>query len=309
MKSVFSVFRKGLQKTATSVTRNISSVFSDIAHWDEETYEELEAALIGADFGVEISLQIVDDLRDRYSRGLIKSSEDIRILAKSDIVESVSKYKRDIDINPDGPTVILFAGVNGSGKTTSIGKLGHQWIQEGKKLVYAACDTFRAAAVEQIKHWGERTGAHVISSVKGADPSAVAYDAVESAIARNADFLLIDTAGRQHTKKGLMDELKKMSRTIDKVLPGAPHESWLTVDASTGTNALFQAREFSKAADLTGLILTKLDGTGKGGVVVAIQNELEFPVFFTGFGEQPDDMQLFDPEYYADAVFELSPNS
>ena len=201
------------------------------------------------------------------------------------------------------PTVILMVGVNGSGKTTTIGKLAARFRADGKRVVLAACDTFRAAAVEQLQLWGDRTDSQVVSAKHGADPASVAYDATQAALARNADYLLIDTAGRQHNQKGLMDELAKIRRSIEKVYPGAPHEVWLTVDASLGGNVLNQAREFSKATGVTGLVLTKLDGTGKGGMVVALHQEFELPTFFIGLGEQPEDLQPFSPEFYADALF------
>jgi fused signal recognition particle receptor len=304
MKSIFSIFQKGLKKTSTSLTRSIESVFRNIDKWDEETYEELEAALIAADFGVNISMRVVDDIRERYKGGEIRTGEDILVKAHDDICFILEKNIREISYAPDGkPTIILMVGVNGSGKTTTSGKLAWLWKNEGKKVMLAACDTFRAAAVEQLKLWGDKTDCHVVSAQQGADPSAVAYDATESALARKTDILLIDTAGRQHTSKGLMDELSKMRRTIDKVCPGAPHEVWLTIDASVGSNALVQAREFSKASSVTGLVLTKLDGTGKGGIAVAIAEEFNLPVFFIGLGEQPEDLQPFNPVFYAHALF------
>jgi fused signal recognition particle receptor len=214
----------------------------------------------------------------------------------------LSRNNRPIALKP-GLTVIFMVGVNGSGKTTTTGKLAAKWTQEGKKVMLAACDTFRAAAVEQLKLWGNRTGCPVVASSAGADPSSVTFDAIQSAQAKGYDILIIDTAGRQHNKKGLMEELAKMKRTASKIIPDAPHEVWLTIDASVGSNALAQAREFTKYADVTGLILTKLDGTGKGGMAVAIQQQLPLPIFFCGFGEQPEDLQPFDPVMFTDAVF------
>jgi fused signal recognition particle receptor len=305
MKSIFSVFKRGLQKTKTSVSRSISSVFTGEKSWSEENFEDLEAMLISADFGVPASLKIVEDIRDRYERGEISTSADIYQVAKNDVTDILNNNSRNIEFAPAGsPTVILFVGVNGSGKTTTIGKLAATWKKEGKKVMMAACDTFRAAAVDQLKLWGERTDCHVVAAAHGADPSSVAFDAVKSAQARGADILLIDTAGRQHTKKGLMDELGKIHRTIDKVAPGAPHEVWLTVDSSLGANAVNQAREFSKVSKITGLVLTKLDGTGKGGMAVALHQEFGLPVFFVGLGESPDDLQPFNPEFYASALFD-----
>lgn len=303
MKSVFSIFKKGLQKTATSVTRSVESVFSDVKIWDENTYDDLEVALLSADFGAETTFQLVEDLRDRYQRGLIKTSEQTKSVIAADVQAILTKNERPINLQENQLTVIFMVGVNGSGKTTTAGKLAAKWQNDGKKVMLAACDTFRAAAVEQLNLWGERINCPVVSSKMGADPSSVTYDAVESASAKDYDLLIVDTAGRQHNKKGLMEELSKMKRTADKVLPGAPHEVWLTIDASIGTNALNQAKEFAKFADVTGLILTKLDGTGKGGMAVAIQKQQNLPVFFCGFGEQPEDLQPFDPVMFTEAIF------
>ncbi len=303
MKSIFSIFKRGLQKSKTAVSRTITTAFTDVKVWSEETYEELESSLISADFGVKASVRIVESIRDRYKLGEIHTTADITEVAVNDVIEIFKKNHREINYSKEGPTVVLVVGVNGSGKTTSIGKITHRFKKNGYKVMLAACDTFRAAAVEQLKLWGERTDVQVVSAFKGADPSAVAFDAVSSAVSKNADIIFLDTAGRQHTHKGLMEELSKMRRTIDKVCPGAPHEVWLTVDSSLGTNAINQAREFTKSAGVTGLILTKLDGTGKGGMAVAIQEEFDLPVFFVGFGEQPDDLQPFDPQFYAKALF------
>lgn len=303
MKSLLSVFQKGLQKTATAISRTFTDIFTESRQWDTETYEKLYSALLSADFGVTQSRAIVESIRDKYTRGLIKVSADIVEVAKQDVALILKKNIRPVNLKEGNLTVIMMVGVNGSGKTTTAGKLAHLWSAEGKKVMLAACDTFRAAAVEQLKLWGARTSCNVVSAKQGADPSAVAFDAVQSALARKADILLIDTAGRQHTRKNLMDELAKMKRTVAKVYPDAPQEVWLTMDSSIGSNSLNQAEEFSKAAEVTGLIVTKLDGTGKGGIAVAIQEKFSVPVFFVGLGEQPDDLQPFDPEFYADAIF------
>ena len=307
MKSLFSKFKKGLLKTTTSVTRGISSVFTNEKAWTDEDFDDLENLLISSDFGVGASLRIVEDIRDRYKQGLIATSADIDKISAAEVCKILSTNHRKVNFAPSGQTtVILFVGVNGSGKTTSIGKLASRWTGDGKKVMLAACDTFRAAAVEQLKLWGDRTGTHVVAAQHGADPSSVAFDAVKSAQARNADILMIDTAGRQHTSKGLMAELSKIHRTINKIYPEAPHEVWLTVDSSQGANAINQAREFSKVANVSGLVLTKLDGTGKGGMAVALQQEFGFPVLYVGMGESPEDMQEFNPEYYADALFGIN---
>ena len=304
MKSIFSIFKRGLEKTATKVTRTVTGPFTGSRAHDAASFDELEERLIMADFGVSASLRIVGEIRERYERGAIKTDADLVEVARNAVEEILGRNRSEIRFAPPGkPTVILMVGVNGSGKTTTIGKLAARWRGEGKKVVLAACDTFRAAAVEQLQLWGERTNSQVISAKHGADPASVAYDATQAALARNADFLLIDTAGRQHNQKGLMDELAKIRRSIEKVYPEAPQEVWLTVDASLGGNVLNQAREFTRTTGVTGLVLTKLDGTGKGGMVVALHQELDLPTFFIGLGEQPDDLQPFSPAYYADALF------
>ncbi|MGE4565829.1 MAG: signal recognition particle-docking protein FtsY [Victivallaceae bacterium] len=308
MSSIFSIFKKGLEKTAVRVGRALGSVFTGAKSWDASNFDELEAMLIGADFGVAASTRIVGDIRDRYERGKIATSAEIYQVAAETVRTILSQHQRPIAYAETGkPTVILMVGVNGSGKTTSIGKLAALYKSEGKRVMLAACDTFRAAAVEQLQLWGERTGVPVVAAKHGADPASVAFDAVQSSLARNIDILLIDTAGRQHTQKGLMEELAKIRRSVDKVYPGAPHEVWLTVDSSLGGNVIFQAREFSKCTGVTGLVLTKLDGTGKGGMVVALHQEFELPTFFVGLGEQIGDLQPFSPEFYADALFRQEP--
>lgn len=305
MISLFASFQKGLQKTATAIGRGITSLFKDVKRWDDSSFKTLENALIEADFGPAAASSIVRDVKDRYQRGMISGSEDILAVAKEDLVEMLEKDLRPLNMAQNGLTTILMVGVNGSGKTTTAGKLAHLWSGDGKKVVLAACDTFRAAAAEQLNLWAERTGAQIVSSKSGADPSAVAYDAVQAALARNADFLIIDTAGRQHNKKGLMDELAKMRRIIARLQPGAPQETLLTIDASIGTNAISQAREFAAASGASALVLTKLDGTGKGGAAAQIQTEFKLPILFMGLGEQPNDLQPFDPRHYAEAVFDL----
>jgi len=303
MKSIFSIFKRGLEKTTTRVTRSISGLFTGIKAHKAESFDELEALLISADFGVPATIKIVNDIKDRYDRGVLSTDADLVGCATESVREILYRHQRPMHIQSSGPTVILMVGVNGSGKTTTVGKLAAKLKADGKKVILAACDTFRAAAVEQLQLWGERTDCQVISARHGADPASVAYDAASAAVARSADYLLIDTAGRQHNQKGLMDELAKIRRSIDKVYPGAPHEVWLTVDASLGSNVVNQAKEFSKVTGLTGLVLTKLDGTGKGGMVVALHQEFELPTFFVGLGEQPDDLQPFSPDYYAAALF------
>ena len=305
MISLFSTFQKGLQKTATAISRGIASVFTDVKRWDDNTFKRLEDALLEADFGPVAASAIVKDIRDRYQRGLISGSSDILSVAAEDLVAMFGDQQRPLRLSPDGLTTILMVGVNGSGKTTTAGKLAHLFARDGKKVTLAACDTFRAAAAEQLNLWAERTGAQLVSSKQGADPAAVAFDAVQSALARKSDILIIDTAGRQHNQKGLMDELAKMRRIIAKLQPDGPQETLLTIDASIGQNAVAQAREFAALSGASALVLTKLDGTGKGGAAVQIQTEFKLPVLFVGLGEQPDDLQPFDPVHYADAVFDL----
>ncbi len=306
MFSLFSTFQKGLQKTATAIGRSIAGVFTEVKKWEASDFKRLEEAFLEADFGPVPSAKIVADLKDRYDRGLLSGSDDIVAAAKADLVGMLKADQRPMNTAENGGmTTILFVGVNGSGKTTTTGKLAHLLVKDGKKVSLAACDTFRAAAVEQLKLWADRTNSHIISSKQGADPSAVAYDAVQSALARKSDYLIIDTAGRQHNKKGLMDELGKMRRIIAKLQPDAPHETILTIDASIGVNAIAQAREFAAASGASALALTKLDGTGKGGAAVYIQTEFKLPILFVGLGEQLDDLQPFNPEHYADALFDV----
>ncbi len=302
MSSIFSIFRKGLEKTKTSVQR----FFSGEKKWDAATFEELEYTLISADFGVSSARAVVAQLRDDYETGKIETAADASRACAAMIEKILSANQRPINIAEAGrPTVILFVGVNGSGKTTTVGKLAHQLASSGRKVMLGACDTFRAAAVEQLKLWGERTGTEVVAGKTNADPASVAFDAARRAAAEGYDFLLIDTAGRQHNKRNLMDELGKIKRSITKACPGAPDEVWLTVDASMGSNAVNQAKEFSSVAELTGLVLTKLDGSGKGGMAVALHREFHLPTFFAGMGEAPGDLQEFNPAFYAKALFGL----
>ena len=305
MASVFSVFKRGLEKSSVKVGRTISALFGGTKEWNAATFETLSDTLISYDFGVAAAMDIANTLKDEYQRGKIKSSEDIYQIAAEHVAAVLKRNKREIRQAENGmPTVILFVGVNGSGKTTTVGKLANMLRHEGKKVILGSCDTFRAAANEQLTLWSERSGALLVASKKGADPSGVAFDAVKTAITEKADYLLIDTAGRQHNQKNLMEELAKICRSINKVLPGAPHETWLTVDATIGANALNQAEKFSATANLTGIVLTKLDGSGKGGMAVALQKKFELPCFFAGLGESPEDLQYFDADMYAKALFE-----
>lgn len=304
--SIFSIFKRGLEKSATKLARVVTTVFSGVKIHGVESFDDLEAMLIAADFGVAAAKKIVGSIRERYERGKIATDADLIAVAREEVLNILKRGTRQIFQAPAGePLVILMVGVNGSGKTTTIGKLAAKWKGEGKKVILGACDTFRAAAVEQLQLWGERTECQVVASKHGADPASVAFDATMAAKSRNADILLIDTAGRQQNQQDLMAELSKIRRSIGKVLPGAPHEVWLTVDASLGSNVINQAREFGRIAGVSGLVLTKLDGTGRGGMAVALHEEFELPTFFAGFGEAPEDLQEFDPEFYADALFSV----
>ena len=303
---IFSVFQKGLQKTATAISRGVASLFTDVKTWDDSAFTTLENALVEADFGAAAAKKIKDGIKDRYQRGLLSGNENILDIAREEIAALMKDRRTGLNTAPQGPTVILMVGVNGSVKTTTAGKLAWILTRSGKKVILGACDTFRAAASEQLKLWAERTGANIVASKTGADPAAVAFDAVSSAKAQNADFLIIDTAGRQQNAKGLMDELAKIRRIITRLIPEAPHETILTLDASMGMNMISQAKEFAETAGVTAVVLTKLDGTGKGGCAVRIQSEFQLPVLFAGFGEQPEDLQEFDPESYAAAIFGLN---
>jgi fused signal recognition particle receptor len=301
--SLFAKFKAGLQKTHNKLTHEIKRIVSRSPKLTGESIEELEVALIAADLGMAVTQQIVSAVKQVYeSQGT--AGLDVFAVARAEVENILSSNKADLIKAPSGPTVVSIVGVNGTGKTTTSAKLAHL-IQSQKKIaLLGACDTFRAAAIEQLKLWGQRLKVEVIAGAYGADAAAVAHDAVSAAQARNADYLFIDTAGRLHTKHNLMQELHKLHRVIGKQSPGAPHEVLLVLDGSTGMNALNQAREFNKAVPLTGLIVTKLDGTSKGGMVVAIQKELSLPIKFVGLGEQPDDLQPFDAKQFAQALFE-----
>jgi fused signal recognition particle receptor len=308
-------FRDGLRKTSTKLATEIKRIVTRAPKLDADALEELEAVLISTDIGVDTATRIVEQVKQSSRES---GNVDIFAIARAEIerelrvaqASRLSPRKPEtgetpalLSQAPQPPTVILLAGVNGTGKTTSTAKLAHWLKEQGNTVLLAACDTFRAAAIEQLKIWGERVDCDVIAGQYGADSSAIAFDALEAAMKRGVDYLLIDTAGRLHTKKNLMEEMKKMHRSLQKKLPAAPHEVLLVLDATTGSNALNQAREFHQALGVTGLIVTKLDGTAKGGIVVAIARELKIPVKFLGLGEQVDDLQPFDPKQFAEALF------
>lgn len=300
---LFAKFKAGLQKTQAKLVHEIKRIVTRSPKLTAESLEEIEQALIAADLGMAMTSQIVAAVKQAYeSQGT--AGLDYLAIARAEIEKSLSSNKADLLKAPSGPTVVSIVGVNGTGKTTTSAKLAYLIQSRGQTALLAACDTFRAAAIEQLKLWGARLKVEVVAGAYGADAAAVAHDAVTAAQARQAEYLFIDTAGRLHTKHNLMQELHKLHRVIGKQLPGAPHEVLLVLDGSTGMNALNQAREFNKAVPLTGLIVTKLDGTSKGGMVVAIQKELGLPIKFIGLGEQPDDLQPFDAKQFAQALFE-----
>lgn len=298
----FSRIKEGLKKTRTGIKGRMESLFSRSA-FDDDFYEELEEILIGADVGVETSLELVAKLKARVKENRISEAEQVTAELKSLILDILGEEAAPLQLEAGQPAVVLVLGVNGVGKTTTIGKLAHRIRGQGKSVLLAAGDTFRAAAIEQLEIWAGRAGTGLIKHQQGADPAAVLYDAVTAAKARNSDVLLCDTAGRLHNKTNLMEELKKVRRVVEKAMPGAPHEVLLVLDATTGQNALAQAKVFNEAAPLTGVVLTKLDGTAKGGIVIAVARELNIPVKFVGVGEGLDDLQPFDPKEYTDALF------
>ena len=300
---LFQKFKAGLQKTQAKLVHELKRIVTFSPKLAGATLEEVEAALLAADLGTAVTQQILDAAKKAYeTQG--RSGLDILEIARGEVEKSLSDATAALRQQPSGLTVVSIVGVNGTGKTTTAAKLAYVLQQQGQSSVLAACDTFRAAAVEQLKLWGQRLNVPVVAGAPNADPAAVAHDGIASALAKNVGWLLVDTAGRLHTKHNLMQELQKVHRVMDKKLPGAPHETLLVIDATTGMNALNQAREFHKAVTLTGLVVTKLDGTSKGGMVVAIQKELGLPIKFIGLGEQPDDLQPFDAKQFAQALFE-----
>ncbi len=294
--------KKGLSKTKENLFGQINTLVKSFVKVDEELLEELEELLICADVSAVSAEAIIDDLRDRVKDGRLKEKDEVMDALRA-IVEDMIGDGEPLKLET-APSVVLVIGVNGAGKTTSIGKISANLVSSGKKVVVAAADTFRAAAIDQLGVWCERSGADMVKQHEGADPAAVVYDAISYARSRKADVLIIDTAGRLHNKKNLMDELAKINRVIDRELPGASRENLLVLDATTGQNAILQAKEFKNAAEITGLVLNKLDGTAKGGIVLSIKSELGIPVKFIGVGEQIDDMQPFDASEFARALFE-----
>ena len=299
---IFKKFSLGLKKTRESMAGAIENMLHSYKDIDEELYEDLEEILVMGDVGVVIAGEIVEKLRERVKEKNIGTPAKVKEQIK-DIVAEMLKGEEEMSLITQ-PSVILVIGVNGVGKTTTIGKMAAMYKAEGKKVILGAADTFRAAAIEQLEVWADRAGVDIVKHKEGADPAAVVYDTIQAGIARNADIIICDTAGRLHNKKNLMDELAKIYRVIDKELPYSDRESLLVLDATTGQNAVNQAREFKNVAEITGIVLTKLDGTARGGVVLAIKNDLRVPVKFVGVGEQIDDLQPFSPMAFAEGLFE-----
>lgn len=299
MENIFSKWRAGLEKTRKTTFGRIATFFGATEITDE-TWEELEALLIQADLGVETTTEIVDNLHEKVREEGLTHADELQ-QALHDELRSQLQSPQPVQFT-EKPAVILIVGVNGSGKTTTIAKLGQRYSEQGKRVLLGAADTFRAAAVDQLEVWADRLRLPVISGQFGGDAGAVAYDSVQSAAARGSDIVLIDTAGRLHTRYNLMEELKKVYRVVGKAMPGAPHAVWLVMDATTGQNALQQARAFKEAVKVTGIILAKLDSSARGGMVFAIQNELDLPILFAGLGEKPEDLQPFDPDKFIEGI-------
>ena len=302
--SLFARLKQGLSKTQSSLVGRVDGLLRGRSVIDEDLVEELEEILITADLGMQTTQILIGALEKGRAKGELATPDQVRQLLREELQKLLTVETQPLDVTTASPFVIMVVGVNGVGKTTTIGKLANQFVQDGKKVVLGAGDTFRAAAAEQLQIWGERAGVDVIAHAEGADPGAVAFDAAKAAVARKADVLLLDTAGRLHTKVNLMEELKKIRRVLDREIPDAPHEVLLVLDATTGQNALTQAKLFNEAVALDGIALTKLDGTAKGGIVIAIAAELQVPVRFVGIGEQIDDLRPFDPEMFVSVLFD-----
>src|SRR5271169_405151 len=302
--SLLERLKAGIQKTRAGLMEKLEDAVSGRKEIDAEVLEELEFALITADIGARTTAEILDRIRQQVERRQLSDAAQLKTAIKEHLLEVLEASERPVPKVAEPPAVILVVGVNGAGKTTSIGKLTRRLQSEGRSVLLCAADTFRAAAIEQLEVWAERTGAGLIRQQPGSDPSAVLFDALQAAKARKVDYVIVDTAGRLHTKTNLMAELEKMRRTAARVIPGAPHEVLLVIEATTGQNGLEQARKFTESAEVTGIILTKLDGTAKGGVVVAISRELNLPIRYVGVGEQLDDLLPFDPAIFVASLFE-----
>jgi len=306
MKKLFGRLKRGLDKTRHALSENVHRVLGR-GTVDEETLEALEEALITGDVGVSTTEDLIERLRTRLREERLEDGEAVEHALVEEITAVLKRGEAAPPAPLEGPRVVLMVGVNGTGKTTTLGKLAHYHRSLGRSVLVAAADTFRAAAVEQLRVWADRAGVELVANQSGADPAAVAFDAVQAARARQVDIVLVDTAGRLQTKVNLMEELRKIGRVVGKALPGAPHEVLLVLDATTGQNAVLQARQFSEVVDITGLVLTKVDGTARGGVVVAISDQLGIPVRFLGLGERIEDLERFEAEAFAEALFAVDP--
>jgi fused signal recognition particle receptor len=301
---LFDRMKEAVTRTRENLSQRIEEVVSFGKEIDRATLDDLEATLIGADLGNTTTREVLDKLREKADRKQIRNADELKRLLKEELLTILNASNTRPVQKVDGtPEVILVVGVNGTGKTTTIGKLSQVFRSQGKTVLLCAADTFRAAAIEQLEIWGQRTGTEVIRTKAGGDPAAVLYDALQAASARHSDYVIVDTAGRLHTKTNLMAELDKMRRTAQRIIPGAPHETLLVMDATTGQNGLQQARQFTEAAGVTGIVLTKLDGTAKGGVVVAISRELGLPVRYVGVGEKAGDLLPFNSKDFVDSLF------
>jgi fused signal recognition particle receptor len=296
--------KAGIQKTRSGLVDRLEDVLSGKKEIDADLLEELEYTLITADIGVRTVEEILERIRTQVDRKLTADALEIRNLIREQLLEILRASETPMRVVATAPAVVMVVGINGAGKTTTIGKLANRFLGEGRKVLLCAADTFRAAAIEQLEVWAQRANVEMIRQKTGADPSAVVFDSLQAAKARGVDYVIIDTAGRLHTKENLMAELDKMRRTCQRVLPGSPHEVWLVLDATTGQNGLEQARKFTETSGVTGIILTKLDGTAKGGVVVAIARELNLPIRFIGVGEKIDDLLPFEPEKFVASLFD-----
>ncbi len=295
--------KEHIGKTRDKITSSLSAILPIGRKIDQELLDQLEQTLITDDIGVETTERLMGDLRQAWKAGKVSTSDDIIPFLKQTMKAYWPRQDRTLKTAASGPTVILVSGINGAGKTTSIAKLAYTLSRDGKQVIVAACDTFRAAAVEQLSIWADRIGVQIVRHKQGSDPAAVAYDACLAAISRKADYLILDTAGRLHTQKHLMDELTKIRNVIVRHIPGAPHEVILVLDATTGQNAIQQAKLFTEAVQVTGIFLAKLDGTARGGIVIAIKDMLNIPVKFVGLGEKPEDIAEFDPDEFVEALF------
>ena len=302
--SLLERLKSGVEKTRAGLVSRLEDALAGKKEIDADLLDELEYTLISADIGVRTTNEILERIRQQVDRKLVGDAAELRGLIRQHLLEILQSTERPVAHVEEPPAVVMVVGVNGAGKTTSIGKLANRYKAEGRAVLLCAADTFRAAAVEQLEIWGERTATEVIRQQPGADPSAVLFDALQAARARKTDYVIVDTAGRLQTKANLMAELEKMRRTAGRVIPGAPHEVLLVLDATTGQNGLEQARRFTETSGVTGIILAKLDGTAKGGVVVAIARELNLPIRYVGIGEKADDLLPFDPEKFIASLFE-----